>query len=322
MRVITRPEEFDVSDLYLDLHRFAGRRLFLKCEGFNFAGSGKLNPAAEMVAAAERAGTLRPGSTMVETTSGSTGVALSMLAASRGYRFVCVTDSRCTLTARQLMQNLGAEVHVVTEPHPDEGLLGARLRLVRRLCTDNPGYVWLDQYENPENWLAHYRTTGPAILHTFPELDVLFVGTDTAGTLTGCARYLREVRPSTRIVAVESAEPAQRIPGHGECRPGLLEESLVDAVVRVDEPAAVRACRRLVRQGFLLGGPTGTVLAGALNWLAAHGGEDLTAVAISPDLGDRYLDTVYQDQWVADSYGPGVLLDDTLTAESFSEVPR
>lgn len=330
MRVISTPQEFNVSDLYVDLRRFTGHGLFLKCEGFNFAGSIKLKAAMEIVEQAERDGRLRPGCTLVESSSGNIGVALAMVAASRGYRFICVTDERCTLPARQLMQNYGAEVRVLTEPHPVDGLLGARLRLVESLCAANESYVWLNQYTDPGNWTAHYRSTGPEILRMFPGLDVLFVGAGTTGTLMGCARYLREVRPSARVVAVDSvgsvtfgSPPApRRIPGLGAgVRPPLLDESFVDDVVHVDEAETVRTCRSLVRHGFLFGGSTGTVVAGALSWLTGTG-RNLTAVAIAPDLGDRYLDTVYQDQWVIDAFRHVPGQEDVLTADSLSEVSQ
>ena len=130
--VISTPHEFNEDDLYVDLRSIFGQSLFLKCEGFNFAGSIKLKAAAEMVEAAERDGLLRPGSILVESSSGNLGVALSMIAASKGYRFVCVTDSRCNLATRRLMEALGSQVHIVTEPDPDGGLLGARIDYVRR----------------------------------------------------------------------------------------------------------------------------------------------------------------------------------------------
>ncbi|WP_410590238.1 pyridoxal-phosphate dependent enzyme [Amycolatopsis sp. lyj-23] len=321
MQVITRPEEFDVTDLYVDLHQVVGRRVLMKCEGFNFARSSKLKPALEMVTLAERAGVLRPGSTIVETSSGNLGVALSLVAASRGYRFVCVTDPRSTLLTRQLMQNLGTEVLVAPDP-------AAGLRLVRRLCAENAGYTWLDQYVNAGNWMAHFRSTGPDILRTVPDLDVLFVGVGSAGTLTGCARYLRQVRPQVRIVAVECVGPGPRAARRSTAvrssvRFPVIDMSLVDDLVRVDEAAAIRACRRLALSGFLLGGGSGMVLAGALGWLAEN--DAATAVVISPDLGDRYLDTIYQDQWVKDNYGPEALLagaeHESPYAKTLFEVP-
>jgi hypothetical protein len=120
--VISGPQEFNVDQLYVDLQPIFSRSLFLKCEGLNMAGSIKLKAATEMVTAAERAGTLRPGSILVESSSGNLGVALSMLAANKGYGFVCVTDSRCNLSARLTMEALGAQVHVITDPDPDRGL--------------------------------------------------------------------------------------------------------------------------------------------------------------------------------------------------------
>jgi cysteine synthase A len=274
-----------------------------------------------MVEAAERNGTLRPGSMLVESSSGNLGVALSMIAASKGYGFLCVTDSRCNLATRQLMEALGAQVRIITEPDPVTGLLGARMDLIRALCASDSRYVWLNQYENPNAWKAHYRSTGPAIAREFPQLDVLFVGAGTTGTLMGCARWFKQHRPEVRIVAVDSvgsvsfgAPAASRmIPGLGMAvRPALLDESYVDEVVYVEEPDTIRACHRMARRGFLFGGSTGTVVSGAMGWLAEHGAPGLTAVALAPDMGERYLDTIYQANWVAGLYGEHVLAGNEL----------
>jgi N-(2-amino-2-carboxyethyl)-L-glutamate synthase len=323
MPIISVPQEFNQDDLYVDLRPIFGRPLFLKCEGFNFAGSVKLKAANEMVAAAERSGVLRPGSVLVESSSGNLGVALSIIAASKGYGFRCVTDSRCNLATRLLMEALGSEVHVITEPDPETGYLGARLNYVRNLCASDERYVWLNQYTNTNSWKAHYRTTGPAIARQFPGLDVLFVGAGTTGTLMGCARYFRDHHPSVRIVAIDTVgsvsfgTPAARrmLPGLGmNVRPPLLDASYVDEVLHVEEADAIRTCHRLARRGFLFGGSTGTVVSGAMGWLARHDARELTAVAIAPDLGERYLDTIYQSNWVQDLYGEGVL--DELSAGS------
>jgi 2,3-diaminopropionate biosynthesis protein SbnA len=324
--VISVPQAFNVEDLYVDLRPSFGRPLFLKCEGLNFAGSIKLKPAAEMVNAAEQAGTLTPRSILVESSSGNLGVALSMIAASKGYRFLCVTDSRCNLSTQLLMKALGGEVHVITEPDPESGFLGARLDFVRALCASDDRYVWLNQYANPGNWMAHYRTTAPAIARSFPELDVLFVGAGTTGTLMGCARFFREWHRPVRIVAVDAAgsvtfggAPGRRmIPGLGtSVRPQLLDESYVDEVIHIEEPDTIRACHRLARTGFLFGGSTGTVVSGALDWLARHDRPGLTAVAIAPDLGERYIDTIYQASWVQRLYG-----DDVLGSSELSNASR
>ena len=316
MSVISVPQAFNEDDLYVDLRSIFGRSLFLKCEGFNFAGSIKLKAAAEMVEAADRDGVLTPTSVLVESSSGNLGVALSMIAASKGYRFLCVTDSRCNLSTRLLMEALGSEVHIITEPDSSGGYLGARLDYVRALCASDDRYVCLNQYANPGNWQAHYRTTAPAIARQFPQLDVLFVGAGTTGTLMGCARWFQDWHRPVRIVAVDSfgsvifgGGPGRRmIPGLGmTVRPPLLDDSLVDEVVPVEEADTIRACHRLARRGFLFGGSTGTVVSGAMDWLSRHDASGLTAVAIAPDLGERYLDTIYQTNWIEAIYGKDVL---------------
>ena len=323
MPVISAPHQFNEDELYVDLKSIFGQPLFLKCEGFNFAGSVKVKAATEMVEAAERDGVLRPGSILVESSSGNLGVALSMLAASKGYGFVCITDSRCNLATRRLMESLGSQVHIITEPHPTGGYLGARIDYVRALCASDERYVWLNQYTNPGNWGAHYRRTAPAIARQFPELDVLFVGAGTTGTLMGCARFFKEHHPRVRIVAVDSVGsvtfggPASRrmIPGLGTgVRPPLLDESLVDDVVMVEEADTIRTCHQLARRGFLFGGSTGTQVTGAVRWLEQHGTPEMTTVTLAPDMGERYLDTVYQTNWVHELYGEDVLASEEQSA--------
>ncbi|MEU6217828.1 2,3-diaminopropionate biosynthesis protein SbnA [Streptomyces sp. NPDC047022] len=322
MPVISTPQAFNESQLYVDLQSIFGRSLYLKCEGFNFAGSVKLKAAIEMVETAERDGLLGPDSILIESSSGNLGVALSMIAASKGYKFICVTDSRCNLSTRLLMEALGSEVHIIADLDANGGFLGARIDYVRALCASDDRYVWLSQYTNPGNWRAHYRKTAPEIARQFPRLDVLFVGAGTTGTLMGCARYFREWHRPVQIVAVDSVgsvsfggEPGRRmIPGLGmSMRPPLLDESYVDEVIRVEEADTIRACHRLARRGFLFGGSTGTVVSGAMDWLARHETRGLTAVAIAPDLGERYLDTIYQTNWLHDLYGDDVLGTDDMT---------
>jgi N-(2-amino-2-carboxyethyl)-L-glutamate synthase len=329
--IISTPQGFNEEDLYVDLEPTFGYSLFLKCEGFNFAGSIKLKAALEMVEAAERDGVLTPGSILVESSSGNLGVALSMVAANKGYGFLCVTDSRCNLSTKRQMQAFGSRVHVITEPDPVGGLLGARINYVRALCASDDRYVWLNQYSNSQNWKAHYRSTAPAIARQFPQLDVLFVGAGTCGTLMGCARYFREWYRPVRIVAVETVgsvtfggPPGRRmIPGLGtSVRPAMLDESYVDDVVRVEEADTIRACHQLASTGFLFGGSTGTVISGAMDWLSLHGWQGLTAVAIAPDLGERYLDTVYHANWVLDLYGEDVLSEDVVSSDELTTASR
>ncbi|MGW4889928.1 2,3-diaminopropionate biosynthesis protein SbnA [Streptomyces murinus] len=327
MPVITAPYAFNEGHLFVDLKSICGQPLHLKCEGFNFAGSIKLKAANEMVESAERDGLLTPESILVESSSGNLGVALSMIAASKGYQFLCVTDSRCNLSTRLLMEALGSEVHVIADQDSNGGFLGTRIEYVRQLCASDERYVWLSQYTNAGNWRAHYRTTAPEIAQQFPDLDVVFIGAGTTGTLMGCARWFRQWHRPVRIVAVDSVgsvafggEPGRRmIPGLGmSMRPPLLDESVVDEVIRVEEADTIRMCHRMARRGFLFGGSTGTVVSGATDWLARNDASGLSAVAIAPDMGERYLDTVYQTNWLQDLYGDHVLAAegmDTVTEE-------
>ena len=319
MTVITAPEQFNTDRLFIDLTSTIGHSVMLKVEGFNFAGSVKLKAATAMVEAAEAAGTLKPGDTIIESSSGNLGVALAMIAASRGYQFECVTDDRCNLATRQLMETLGARVHVITEPAQIGGMLGARMNYVRTQCATNDNFVWLNQYANPNAWKAHYNTTGPDIAAEFTnedgtlDLDVIFVGAGTTGTLMGVARYFADHHPSVKVVAVDAAGsvtfggPAatRMIPGLGtSVRPAHTDESYIADVVYVEEPDTIRACHTLAARGFLFGGSTGTVIHGATTWLAANDPtNELRTVALAPDMGERYLDTVYNTNWVEGIYG-------------------
>ena len=333
MAIISAPEEFNQDRLFVDLEPVLGRSVHLKVEGFNFAGSVKLKAATEMVDAAEARGALHPGSVIIESSSGNLGVALAMIAASRGYEFVCVTDSRCNLATRQLMETLGARVHTITEPSPTGGMLGARMDYVRDQCASHDNHVWLNQYTDPNAWKAHYNTTGPAIAEEYCSagrtLDVVFVGAGTTGTLMGVARYFADHHPGVRVVAVDAVGsvtfggPAapRMIPGLGtSVRPAHTDESYLADVVYVEEIDTIRACHALAARGFLFGGSTGTVVSGAAAWLAANDPDgELTCVALAPDMGERYLDTVYHTNWVEDIYGADAL--DAVAAPGSSPRP-
>ncbi|MGW2088313.1 2,3-diaminopropionate biosynthesis protein SbnA [Streptomyces sp. NPDC001880] len=310
----TAPQETKGSDLFVDLAPLFGHALHMKCEGLNLAGSIKLRAAATMVAAAERSHLLREDSVLVESSSGNLGVALSVIAAQKGLRFVCVTDARCNETTAAMMRALGTELLVVDEPDPEGGFLKARLDQVRALCAEDDRYLWLNQYSNPANWGAHYEGTAPAILEHMPDVDVLFVGVGTGGTAVGCARYFRDSGSHARLVAVDTVgsvtfgRPAgtRLIPGLGAAvKPPLFDAEVFDDLIHVTELDTVRLCRTLAKRGLLFGGSTGTVVAGTLQWLERYDPErTLRSVCISPDMGDRYLSTIYDDPWVLANFGP------------------
>jgi 2,3-diaminopropionate biosynthesis protein SbnA len=312
MTIISAPQQYNTDDLFVDLSAIVEKSLFLKVEGMNFAGSVKLKAAASMIGAARAEGRLNPWSIVVESSSGNLGVALAMVCANYGYRFICVTDDRCNLQTRKLIEAFGAEVHIIDVPHPETGLLGARIEHLASICAKNPDAVWLNQYENPANAGAHYAQTGPAIAQNFPHVDVVFVGAGTCGTLMGTARWFKQHRPDVKIVAIDvegsvsfgGLAATRRIPGLGMgMTPPALDRSMVDDVEIVPETETLRMCQRLAMRGFLFGGSTGTVVAGASAWMARHGTPGMTAVTLAPDSGERYLDTVYAPVWREEHYG-------------------
>jgi N-(2-amino-2-carboxyethyl)-L-glutamate synthase len=307
--IVERPDQYLGADVFLRLDGIVGRPLAIKCEGFNFGWSIKLRTALFMVEAALQNGHLTRGATIVESSSGNLGVALSVIAASRAIYFVCVTDPNCKRQDVALMRATGALVDIVQTKDENGSYLGARKERVRELCASNPNYVWLNQYENPANVRAHRDTTAVSIDREFPELDVLFVGVGTGGTLMGCAEYFRGRSRASRIIAVDSmgsvnfgGKPGPRyITGLGSSQPmTLLDEDLVDGVEWVCEQDTVLMCRRLAHGGIVLGGSSGTVIQGACAWLERNDPDRrLTAVAVSPDFGVSSLDTVYDDAWCA-----------------------
>jgi 2,3-diaminopropionate biosynthesis protein SbnA len=307
--IIDSPAELVFPDLFYRLKAFAaGHDVFLKLEGFNVTGSIKLKTAIGLVEDLERRGVAIPHKTVfVESSSGNLGIALSLVCASKGYQFICVTDSNANRANLRGMELYGAQVIIVDKPDPESGFLGARLKTIDRILKNNPNAVWLNQYANVANKMVHYNRTGAEIAREFKKVEWIFVGSGTTGTLTGVTERLREEFPSIKVVAVDpegsvtfGGRPGRRyIPGIGTgVRPKLAESATPDEVIMISEKATVEACRAFVRDYHLLvGGSTGSVLA-AIKLMAGEFRPGETIVAISPDLGDKYLDTVYDPAWV------------------------
>lgn len=305
------------SDRFLDLPDFiAGSAVRLKLEGLNPAGSVKMKTARELIVDAEADGRLVAGSRLIESSSGSLGIALAAIAAAHGYALTIITDPNASHRSVQHMRALGARVEIVTQRDGNGGFLDTRLRLINDRLAADPGLVWLNQYRNPANPGAHRRHTYPEIVAECGDPDWLFVGAGTTGTLMGCLQAIKQRGATTRLVGVDSGgsvtfgtRPGRRhIPGLGASVPPTLftdDERLCK--VQVDEVHAVRMCRRVaVERGILVGGSTGSVLAAASAMAGAIGPGSIV-VAISPDLGERYLDTVYDDDWARARFGSTVL---------------
>lgn len=315
--------EMTLDDVFLHLgDAVENVDVYLKIEALNPAGSIKLKAAVSMVEDAERRGVLSPGGRLIESSSGSLGIALAMVAATKGYSFLCVTDPNTSPESRDIMRALGTRVVEVDWQDANGGYLGSRISYIERCIAADPDLVWLNQYANPANPMVHDRCTAAAITAEFACVDYLFVGTGTSGTLMGCVSHFRRVSPETKIIAVDGlgsvsfGGPAgpRFIPGIGASRrPEVLRPELVDDVMMVSEQDTVRTCRWLARRhGVFAGGSTGSVVS-AILCRAPELPAGSCVVGISPDFGDRYARTIYDDAWAVERFGATCLAD--ITAE-------
>jgi len=263
--------------------------ILLKLEGNNPAGSVKDRPALGMIRRAEERGEIRPGDTLIEATSGNTGIALAMAAAIRGYRMVLIMPEHMSEERRQIMRAFGAELIDV----PREGGMETARDLALKMQSEGKGRV-LDQFGNPDNPLAHYESTGPEIWRQSHGRITHFVSSmGTTGTIMGVSRYLKEMNPAIRIVGLQPADGSS-IPGirrwPQEYLPRIFERERVDDVLDIAQHEAESTMRELAsREGILCGVSSGGAVAGALR-VAAHT-RDAVIVAIVCDRGDRYLST-------------------------------
>ena len=269
-------------------------RIFAKLEWFNPGGSVKDRIARAMIADAERRGLLRPGGTIVESTSGNTGVALAMLAAAKGYRCIVVMPEEYGEVKAKLMQALGARV-VRT---PADLLMGGAIERAQQIARETPGAFLPNQFSNPVNPQAHFETTGPEIAAAAPSpIDAFVAGVGTTGTFTGTARYLRTRYPSVWRAAVE---PQGSILGGGEHGPHavegiglsffpeILDRSVIDEVLTISDDEAFETCRTVARkEGLLIAGSSGAAAAGALR-VATRLGPGKVVVTLFPDGAERY----------------------------------
>ncbi|MGB0206093.1 MAG: cysteine synthase A [Neptuniibacter sp.] len=279
--------------------------IYGKIESRNPAGSVKCRIGANMIWNAEKSGALKPGMTMVEPTSGNTGIALAFVAASRGYNIIFTMPSSMSLERRKIMKALGAEI-VLTEPA--KGMKGAIAKAEEIVSSDPEHYLMLQQFENPANPEIHEKTTGPEIWNdTDGEVDILVAGVGTGGTITGCTRYIKQamgkqitsvaVEPVdspviTQTLNGDEVKPApHKIQGIGAgFVPKNLELELIDQVEQVDNDDAIATARLLMeKEGIMAGISCGAALCAALRVAKQPGNEGKHIVVILPDSGERYL---------------------------------
>jgi cysteine synthase len=270
--------------------------ILAKVESQNPGGSVKDRIARSMIEDAERRGLLRPGSTLVEPTSGNTGIGLAMVAAVKGYRLILTMPEDMSVERQRLLARFGAEIHLTPAIEGMSGAVFAAEELVR----EHPGYFMPQQFQNPANPAIHRRTTALEILAAVGgRLDAFVAGVGTGGTLTGVGEVLKEKIPGVRVVAVEPAKSPVLAGGqarpHGiqgigaSFVPGVLNRSIIDRIVAVKDEDATAWARRLTREEGLLAG----ISAGAAAWaaceVAAAMAPEQLVVTVLPDTGERYL---------------------------------
>lgn len=289
-------------------------RLFAKLESFNPGGSVKDRPAFAILTEALSSGQIGPDTVIIESSSGNMGIGLAQACRYYGMRFICVVDSKTAVQNLAVLRAYGAEIDYVVEPDPATGeLLQARLQRVQQLREQIEKSFWPNQYANLHNPGAHYRSTMREIdLALGGKVDYLLVATSTCGTIRGCSEYIRDHGLKTRVVAVDAlgslifsnVKAKRMIPGLGAgLRPPLCDPTLVDECVHVSDLECVTGCRWLMtREAILAGGSSGGVIA-AVDRLKNDIPAGATCAVILPDRGERYLDTVFSNDWVREHFG-------------------
>lgn len=286
----------------LEVHLFPGQqaRLLVKIEAFNPGGSVKDRVALAMIEDAEKKGILRPGATIIEPTSGNTGVGLAWVGRSKGYQVILTMPDTMSQERRSLLKALGATLELTPGA---AGMKGAIAR-AEELRDTTPGAVILGQFVNPANPAVHERTTGEEIWRdTDGKVDIFVAGVGTGGTVSGSGKALKKHNPAVKVVAVEPASSAvlstgvagkHKIQGIGAgFEPATFNRSVVDEILPVEDDAAIKASRQLAaREGLLVGISSGAAYSAALELAFREENAGKTIVALLPDTGERYLSTI------------------------------
>jgi cysteine synthase A len=288
-------------------------RLYAKLESLNPGGSTKDRPAYSIIKRGLETGIIKPGTVVVESSSGNMGIGLAQACVYFKLRLICVVDPKATTQNIHLLESYGVEVDIVTEPDPETGeFLQARINRVRQLLCAIQDSFWPDQYSNEHNPVAHHQTMNEIASALDGKIDYLFCATSTCGTIRGCAEYAHEHHLPTKAIAVDAVgsvifggEKGKRlIPGHGAAvRPQLYRADLADEHILVTDLDCVVGCRRLVKsEAILVGGSSGAVIM-AVERMKDCIPPGANCVVIFADRGERYLDTIYSDVWVREHFG-------------------
>ena len=288
---------------------------FAKLEGLNPGGSSKDRPSVAIIERALQTGDVNSDTLIIESSSGNTGIGLAMVCAYHGLRFRCLVDPKVTKQNLDILSAYGAEVEMIESPDEKTGeYLPAKLKRINEILSEVENSFWVNQYASLENAGAHYRSTIKEILRDLDGrmLDYLFIATATCGTIRGCLDYLKDNGYPTRVIAVDALgsqifsnhKHDRLVPGLGSAIcPKLTPTEGVHKHLYVTDIDCVVGCRRLARtEAVLAGGSSGGVIS-AIDRMSEEIPKNATVVALLPDRGERYLDTIYSDNWVHENLG-------------------
>jgi cystathionine beta-synthase len=293
---------------------------FAKLEFMNPGGSVKDRIGGYLIEDAEKRGELKPGGTVVEATSGNTGIGLAMAAAIKGYKTVFVLPDKMAAEKISFLRAFGAEVVLTpTAVEPDDPR--SHYSVARRIAKDTPNAFLVNQYDNLANRRAHYERTGPEVFRQMPEIDAFVAGMGTGGTITGTGQYLKEKKPSVKLVCADpigsiihevfttgkQTKPSSpyKVEGIGEdFIPKNFELPMLDAVIQVSDQDSLTMARRLLNEeGLFVGTSAGTALAAGLKWAESQpaGAAGKNILILLPDSGDRYMSKLWNDAWMEEN---------------------
>ncbi len=302
--------------------------ILAKVETFNPGGSVKDRIGVSIIEEAEQDGRLKPGGTIVESTSGNTGMGLALVAAVKGYKTVFTLPDKMSMEKIRLLRAFGAEVIVTPTAVPHESP-ESYTEVAKKVVRETPNSILANQYYNPRNPEAHYKTTGPEIWEqTGGQIDYFVCGVGTGGTITGTGKFLKEKNPNIKVIGIDPKGSALReyyytkkitpllktykVEGIGQDYvPGTLDFTYIDEMIEADDRESFLMARRLTREeGLMVGGSAGTAVAGMMK-MADRFKENDVAVVLLPDLGERYLSKIFNDDWMREN---GFLRPERITA--------
>jgi cystathionine beta-synthase len=307
--------------------------ILAKVETFNPGGSVKDRIGVSIIEEAEHEGRLKPGGTIVESTSGNTGMGLALVAAVKGYKTVFTLPDKMSMEKIRLLRAFGAEVIVTPTAVPHESP-ESYTEVAKKVVRETPNSILANQYYNPRNPEAHYKTTGPEIWEqTGGQIDYFICGVGTGGTITGTGKFLKEKNPNIKVIGIDPKGSALReyfytkkvtpllktykVEGIGQDYvPGTLDFTYIDEMIEADDRESFLMARRLTREeGLMVGGSAGTAVAGMMK-IADRFKENDVIVVLLPDLGERYLSKIYNDDWMKEN---GFLRPERITARYILE---